>query len=371
MSIRTSKKASSRADTAPSTRVTALPSFGLTQAEREADAAAITDRITDVLTEALPGTTADDEAVSEPLTGVAAHSRFFGFRRGEEGQAHWNASVEWPLTFVSIIFLVVYSWDVIGNLKGSQQVTAEVIMWAVWAVFMVNYIANLVLAPKRWRWFFTHILEFLIVALPMLRPLRLLRLVMLWTVLQRTAGTAFRGKVATYVIGSAGMLVVIAALGILDAEQNAPGADITNIGDALWWAFVTITTVGYGDYTPVTFEGRLIAVGLMIAGIALLGVITATLASWLVDRVRADSTSQNANVAHIDALSAQIAEMHLELAQSHEAFADELASLRRSGTSTSGTGGRPRRQRAGAVISSRARRGAVSGLSRPRATPRE
>ncbi|MCU1480197.1 MAG: ion transporter [Subtercola sp.] len=338
----------------------------MTQAEREAEAAAITDRITDVLTEALPGTTADDELTGEPLTGSAAHSRFFGFRRGEEGQAHWNSSVEWPLTFVSIIFLVVYSWDVIGNLKGQQQVIAEVIMWAVWGVFMVNYIANLVLAPKRWRWFFTHILEFLIVALPMLRPLRLLRLVMLWTVLQRTAGTAFRGKVATYVIGSAGLLVIIAALGILDAEQNAPGADITNIGDALWWAFVTITTVGYGDYTPVTFEGRLIAVGLMIAGIALLGVITATLASWLVDRVRSDTAAQNANVDHIDALSQQLAAMQDEMARSREAFADELAALRRTA--------KPSRQRAGVVtgsVSSRARRGATSGLSRPRATPHE
>ncbi len=335
----------------------------MTQAEREADAAAITDRITDVLTEALPGKVGDDEVVSEPLTGPAAHTRFFGFKRGDEGQARWNASVEWPLTFVSIIFLIVYSWDVIGNLKGSQQVTAEIVMWAVWGVFMVNYIANLVLAPRRWRWFFTHILEFLIVALPMLRPLRLLRLVMLWTVLQRTAGTAFRGKVATYVIGSAGLLVIIAALGILDAEQNAPGADITNIGDALWWAFVTITTVGYGDYTPVTFEGRLIAVGLMIAGIALLGVITATLASWLVDRVRADSTAQSANVDHIDALSQQLADMQVEMARSREAFADELAALRRTA--------QPSRQRAGVVISSRARRGAASRSSRPHAAPRE
>ncbi|MEF2975842.1 potassium channel family protein [Subtercola sp. YIM 133946] len=354
MSIRSSRK----------THTTAQPDsgIGLAQAEREADAAAITDRITDVLTEALPGTMADEE-YREPPSGHAAHGRFFGFHRGEEGQAHWNSTVEWPLTVVSIVFLAVYSWDVIGNLKGAQQVTAEVIMWAVWGVFMINYIANLVLAPRRLRWFFTHILEFLIVALPMLRPLRLLRLVMLWTVLQRTAGTAFRGKVATYVIGSAGLLVIIAALGILDAEQNAPGADITNIGDALWWAFVTITTVGYGDYVPVTFEGRLIAVGLMIAGIALLGVITATLASWLVDRVRADSSSQTANVEHIDALSAQIVEMQAELVRSREAFADELAALRRTS--------KPSRQRAGVVISSRARRGAVSGLSRPRAVPRE
>ncbi|MDF2442683.1 MAG: voltage-gated potassium channel [Subtercola sp.] len=249
--------------------------------------------------------------------------------RGADGQASWNARMEWPLTAVSLVFLVAYSWDVIGNLRGPANIAAEIVMWAVWGVFVVNYTANLYLAPRRWRWFFTHILEFLIVALPLLRPLRLLRLVMLFSVLQRTAGTAFRGRVATYVIGSAGLLVLIAALGILDSEQNVPGASIVSFGDALWWAFVTITTVGYGDYTPVTIEGRMIAVGLMIAGIALLGVITATLASWLVDRVRSSEVQvQRANVDHVDALSRQIDELRAEMALSREVFTAELRALR-------------------------------------------
>ncbi|RFA14524.1 hypothetical protein B7R22_09385 [Subtercola boreus] len=237
--------------------------------------------------------------------------------------------MEWPLTAVSLVFLVAYSWDVIGNLRGQANFIAEIVMWAVWGVFVVNYVANLYLAPRRWRWFFTHILEFLIVVLPLLRPLRLLRLVMLFSVLQRTAGTAFRGRVATYVIGSAGLLVLIAALGILDSEQNVPGASIVSFGDALWWAFVTITTVGYGDYTPVTVEGRMIAVGLMIAGIALLGVVTATLASWLVDRVRSSEVQvQRANVDHVDALSRQIDELRAEMAHSREVFTAELRALR-------------------------------------------
>jgi voltage-gated potassium channel len=111
-------------------------------------------------------------------------------------------------------------------------------------------------------------------------------LITLISVLQKSAGAALRGKVTVYVAFTSALLVLVAALAILDAEQNVPGATITDFGDALWWAVVTITTVGYGDLYPVTGLGRFIAVGLMIAGIALIGSVTATLASWFVDKVK-------------------------------------------------------------------------------------
>jgi hypothetical protein len=75
------------------------------------------------------------------------------------------------------------------------------------------------------------------------------------------------------------------ALAVLDAERGKPGANITTFGDAIWWAMTTITTVGYGDRYRTTAIGRLAAAGLMIGGIALLGVVTATLASWLIEQV--------------------------------------------------------------------------------------
>jgi len=83
---------------------------------------------------------------------------------------------------------------------------------------------------------------------------------------------------------------VVAALGVLtvavlDAERDSPEANITSFPDALWWAATTVTTVGYGDRFPTTGEGRWVAVGLMLAGIALLGVVTAALASWFVERL--------------------------------------------------------------------------------------
>ena len=77
------------------------------------------------------------------------------------------------------------------------------------------------------------------------------------------------------------LLIYVGSLAELDVERNAPGTTITDFGKAIWWAFVTTTTVGYGDMSPVTWQGKCIAVGLMIAGIALISVITATLASWM------------------------------------------------------------------------------------------
>ena len=64
-------------------------------------------------------------------------------------------------------------------------------------------------------------------------------------------------------------------------EHNAPDATIRTFGDAVWWTCSTLTTVGYGDVAPVTPRGRLVAVGLMVGGLALLGAVTGSFSSWL------------------------------------------------------------------------------------------
>ncbi len=77
------------------------------------------------------------------------------------------------------------------------------------------------------------------------------------------------------------MMIIFSSILILQVEK-APGSNISTAGDALWWAFVTITTVGYGDLYPVTLEGRLVAVILMTTGVGLFGTFTAFVASWFV-----------------------------------------------------------------------------------------
>jgi voltage-gated potassium channel len=222
-------------------------------------------------------------------------------------QERWRTLSEWPLTVCALLFLVAYAWSVIADLRGAAQEAAEWTMWCIWLVFVVDYAVNLVLAPRRWHWFLTHLLQFVVVVLPLLRPLRLLRLVTLWGVLQRATGHVVRGRVTVYVVGSAVLLLGIAALAELEAERHAAHATITDFGRALWWAAATMTTVGYGDEVPVTVEGRLIAVGLMISGIALLGVVTATLASWMSERaLLAEQLDTQVTIAHIEALTEQV-----------------------------------------------------------------
>lgn len=199
-------------------------------------------------------------------------------------EERWRQLTYWPLVIASGVFIVVYSWQVIDDLQGTAYLVARVLMGITWVLFVVDYIVRLSLASPRGRWFRKHIFDLLVVVLPALKPLRLLKALTLVHTLQRTAGTALRSRIAIYGAGAATILIWIAALAVLDAERGAPGANIEDFGDAVWWAFVTITTVGYGDFYPVTAAGRLVAVLLMCGGVAVVGVVTATLASWVLER---------------------------------------------------------------------------------------
>jgi voltage-gated potassium channel len=222
-------------------------------------------------------------------------------------QSRWQKLTEWPLLVIAAVFLTAYSIEVIGNVSARNAAVLDAVIWVTWGMFGVDYLAHLALAPRRLHWFTRNLHQLLILALPMLRPLRLLRLVTVLSVVQRFAGTNLRGRLLTYVLGSAVLLTYVGALAVLDAEENEPGANIRSFGDALWWAVVTITTVGYGDRYPVTLVGRLVAVGLMISGVAVLGVVTASVAAWLVEQVR---TTTAREVKTADAgLEAEIAQL--------------------------------------------------------------
>ncbi|MCQ6271270.1 potassium channel family protein [Pseudarthrobacter sp. R1] len=234
-------------------------------------------------------------------------------------QQRYRDLADWPLTMTALIFLAAYAWQVIGRIEGSGALWLEAVMWATWGVFAVDYVVNLWLADDRSGWFVRNLHELLIVALPFFRPLRLLRLVTLLSVLHRTLGDTLRGRVVTYVAGSAAMLVFVGALAVLDVEQSAPDAKIVTFGDALWWAMTTITTVGYGDMYPVTPIGRMVAAALMMSGIAVLGVVTASIASWLVQRVEdtaeAVSDAEEPVRAGVAELAAEMALLRREIAE--------------------------------------------------------
>jgi voltage-gated potassium channel len=197
----------------------------------------------------------------------------------------WRKYSEWPLAAAAVVFLIAYSIEVIDNVPDRSATAFDIIIWATWGLFVIDYAANLILAEHRLHWFTHNLHAAAILALPMLRPLRLMRLLSVMQFSHRLAGRRLRGRILTYAFATATLLVYVAALAALDAEQNVRGASITNIGDALWWAVVTITGTGYGDLVPVTFVGKLVGVGLMVGGLAIVGVIAASFATWMIEQL--------------------------------------------------------------------------------------
>ncbi|MCW2511556.1 MAG: Ion transporter [Mycobacterium sp.] len=219
----------------------------------------------------------------------------------------WEQRAEWPLAAVAIAFLAVYSTQVLGRPQGAEAQFLWAASWTIWGVFVVDYFVRLALADDRRRWFVRHLLDLAVVALPLLRPLRLLRLVILVSAMQKAVGNAIRGRIVVYTVGGITLLIYVASLAVLEQERDQPGALITSFGKALWWSVTTVTTVGYGDLYPVTSTGRIVAALLMVGGISLIGVVTGSLASWIVQRVaEEDAASQSATVEHVEELRAEI-----------------------------------------------------------------
>jgi voltage-gated potassium channel len=208
----------------------------------------------------------------------------------------WERRAEVPLILLALAFLVAYAWPVLDpRIDAGLRSFLVAVSWAVWAAFAADVVIRLVLAENRRAYALRHWYDVALVALPLLRPLRLLRLLTLVRILDRSAASNLAGRVLVYVAGAAALAVGLGALTVLDVERGAPDANITSIGDALWWACTTVTTVGYGDRFPVTGEGRTIAVLLMLVGIGLVGAVTAAVATWILGRVAQENAAQHQN----------------------------------------------------------------------------
>ncbi|SDU87678.1 voltage-gated potassium channel [Microlunatus sagamiharensis] len=221
----------------------------------------------------------------------------------------WQRRAEWLLTVAAVAFLVSYSVEVlVPGLPAGVRLALRAVDLLTWAMFVVDYVARVLLAPRRRSFVLRHLLDLLVVLLPLLRPLRLLRLLVLLRYLDRGAIRTLQGRVAAYVVLATVLVLYSGTLAGLDAERDAPGSTITTFGTALWWALTTITTVGYGDVYPVTTQGRVVAGVLMVAGVALLGAVTATLSSALVARV-AGSPAETPGAAATTDLEAEVARL--------------------------------------------------------------
>ncbi|MFD5117484.1 potassium channel family protein [Streptomyces sp. NPDC058391] len=204
-------------------------------------------------------------------------------RNGPGRQRGWERRTELPLLLASPLFLACYAVRVLnGSADPLWRDLTLALALLIWAVFVVDYTVRLVLSGEGVRFVRTHWLDTVVLVLPLLRPLRIVNT---YSTVQRRRDRprlSLYGRVMAYAALTAGLLSFAAALAVYQQEHGAPGATIVTFGDAVWWACSAITTVGYGDVTPVTPLGRLFAVCLMACGVALLGAVTGSFSSWLI-----------------------------------------------------------------------------------------
>ncbi|MBZ5737286.1 potassium channel family protein [Nocardioides mangrovi] len=209
---------------------------------------------------------------------------------GRSRVERWERTSEVPLLLLAVAFLVAYAWPILDpGLDHDLGDVLGVASWTIWVAFAFDFLIRLWLAEDTAHYAVRHWYDVVLIAAPVFRPLRLLRLLAFARILNRSAVGNLAGRVSVYVAGVAVAATGLGALAVLDAERDAPGATITTSGDALWWALTTVTTVGYGDFYPVTTTGRLVAAALMIVGIGVVGSVTAVVAAWLVESVNGSS----------------------------------------------------------------------------------
>jgi voltage-gated potassium channel len=195
-----------------------------------------------------------------------------------------GTAMDWPLSIAALIFLAAFAIPILNpDLRCCQGIRR---------VGGVGHLGPLCFGlrgpsdpdPRPMAFLISSWRSFRV-----LRPFRLLRLLTVLTTVQRQAGASSRCRVGIYLAGGSALIIFVGSLAMLDRERADPEANIKTFGDSVWWAFTTVITVGYGDHYPVTALGRWIAVMMMLSGIALIGTVTATLATWLIDQIRIEA----------------------------------------------------------------------------------
>ena len=215
-------------------------------------------------------------------------------QRASGGYDRWVRRTDVPLVVLSVLFLLALLAPVIWHdLSRATERRLAAFGLVTWVVFAADYAVRLYLAERRAEFVRRNVPDLVVVAVPLLRPLRAaraLRLLRLAGVAGRVVNVSRRSlhsRVAALVGVVTVLALVVAAAAMVHVERDAANANIRSYPDALWWAATTVTTVGYGDRYPVTGAGRLVAGALMLVGIALLGVVTAAVAAWFVERLTA------------------------------------------------------------------------------------
>lgn len=222
---------------------------------------------------------------------------------------HIERLTELPLLVLAFAMIPLLVGPLLWDLSPAEESVFIILDVFIWALFAIDLGIKVVVAPHRLAYLKQHWLEVLVVVIPFFRPLRILRIFIFgsraWVGARRLVNVDF---LLVYGIG----LVIIAATIVASVEGGEGPLAIRSFPDALWWAVVTITTVGYGDMVPVTVAGRAVAFVLMLGGVAFFSGLTANLASFLVRGDKADKKAISQLTTEIEGLRQELAKMRRE-----------------------------------------------------------
>ena len=209
---------------------------------------------------------------------------------------------ELPLLIFAFVMIPLLVGPLFWNLSPREETVFITLDAFIWAVFAVDLGIKVVVAPYRSAYLRRHWLEVLVVVVPFFRPLRILRIFIFgsraWVGVRRLVNVDF---LLVYGIG----LIIVAAT-VVTSVEIGENTSIQSFPDALWWAVVTITTVGYGDMVPVTAAGRAIGFILMFGGVAFFSGVTANLASYLVKGAEPDKRALTQLTKEVEGLRQEV-----------------------------------------------------------------
>ncbi len=216
------------------------------------------------------------------------------------------------ITALGLLALLLLLVEFAADLSPRQATWVGRAQLAIWAIFALEFAVQFTLAPAKLRYLRTHWLAAIAVALPalrvfralravrVLRSLRLIRLIGGTNRAMRALREILRGRQFGYLVALTLLVVAASSAGIHVFERDQPDATIRTVGDAVWWVACTVTTVNSEKYA-VSPEGRVLAVLLRIYAVAIFGLITANIASYLVGKRQAEAAAAATAVGALEA----------------------------------------------------------------------
>ena len=225
----------------------------------------------------------------------------------------------YPMAALGVAWLVIGIIVVSTDVNGSASAALVGTLFALWVVLLVEYLVRLVVSPDSRGYLKRRWVEPATVVLPPLQGWRLVGIEKMSLLVHEgelRVESVLKHHSLFRVLLAACATLLLGAWLVLIFEENAKGSNIHSYPEALWWAIVTVTTVGYGDRYPVSAGGRVVAAVLMLVGIGLIGVLTATVASVFIKE-------------HTDANKEQINKNHRDLGEQLAVISERLGDVER------------------------------------------